>query len=113
MPVIAAPARCFSTRILSAHALYLPVRWRGAPLRRLNRWPGRIGHCPRFRRRSCAMVQRNALKVWEERVDFQEQLLADDAVVEALGEDGIKEKFDMGYHTKHVDTIFKRVFGEG
>ena len=60
-----------------------------------------------------AMVQRNALKVWEERVDFQEQLLADDAVVEALGEDGIKEKFDMGYHTKHVDTIFKRVFGEG
>ncbi len=26
----------------------------------LNRWPGRIGRCPRFRRRSCAMVRRNA-----------------------------------------------------
>lgn len=59
-----------------------------------------------------SMVQRNALKVWEERVDFQEQLLADEDVVKALGVEGIKEKFDMGYHTKHVDTIFKRVFGE-
>jgi adenylosuccinate lyase len=60
-----------------------------------------------------AMVQRNALKVWEERVDFREQLLADPDVMAALGEDGINEKFDMGYHTKHVDTIFARVFGEG
>ncbi|KMW57158.1 Adenylosuccinate lyase [Candidatus Rhodobacter oscarellae] len=58
-----------------------------------------------------AMVQRNALKVWEERVDFQEQLLGDADVVAALGEDAIREKFDMGYHTKHVDTIFARVFG--
>ena len=60
---------------------------------------------------SYAMVQRNALKVWEHRVDFQEELLADKEVVAALGVDGIKEKFDMEYHTKHVDTIFKRVFG--
>ncbi|WP_068297271.1 adenylosuccinate lyase [Pararhodobacter sp. CCB-MM2] len=57
------------------------------------------------------MVQRNALKVWEDRVDFQEQLLADKDVVAALGVDGIKAKFDMEYHTKHVDTIFRRVFG--
>ncbi len=60
-----------------------------------------------------AMVQRNALKVWEERVDFKEQLLADADVVAALGVEAIEEKFDMGYHTKHVDTIFKRVFGDG
>ncbi len=59
-----------------------------------------------------AMVQRNALKVWEERVDFREQLLDDPDVVAALGEDGINAKFDMGYHTKHVDTIFARVFAE-
>ena len=59
-----------------------------------------------------SMVQRNALKVWEDRVDFRELLLADADVVAALGEDGINAKFDMGYHTKHVDTIFKRVFGE-
>ena len=59
-----------------------------------------------------AMVQRNALKVWEDRVDFRELLLADAEVVAALGEAQIKEKFDMDYHTKHVDNIFKRVFGE-
>ena len=59
-----------------------------------------------------AMVQRNALKVWEDRVDFRELLLADAEVVAALGEAQINEKFDMDYHTKHVDTIFKRVFGE-
>ncbi|MGK7754528.1 MULTISPECIES: adenylosuccinate lyase [unclassified Roseovarius] len=59
-----------------------------------------------------AMVQRNALKVWEERTDFKEELLADADVVAALGTDQIEEKFDMDYHTKHVDTIFTRVFGE-
>ena len=59
-----------------------------------------------------AMVQRNALKVWEDRTDFKQELLADADVVAALGKDRIEEKFDMGYHTKHVDTIFKRVFGE-
>ena len=59
-----------------------------------------------------AMVQRNALKVWEERTDFKQELLADADVVAALGKDQIEEKFDMDYHTKHVDTIFARVFGE-
>ncbi|MEL7175496.1 MAG: adenylosuccinate lyase, partial [Pseudomonadota bacterium] len=54
----------------------------------------------------------NALKVWEERTDFKEELLADKDVVAALGTDGIEAKFDMGYHTKHVDTIFERVFKE-
>ncbi|MHA6266435.1 adenylosuccinate lyase [Aliiroseovarius sp. CAU 1755] len=58
------------------------------------------------------MVQRNALKVWETGCDFKGELLADEDVVKALGVDGIEEKFDLGYHTKHVDTIFKRVFGE-
>lgn len=59
-----------------------------------------------------AMVQRNALKVWEHRVDFRDELLGDADVVAALGKDAINEKFDMAYHTKHVDTIFARVFGE-
>ncbi len=58
-----------------------------------------------------AMVQRNALKVWEHRTDFREELLADEDVLKALSVEEINEKFDMGYHTKHVDTIFKRVFG--
>ncbi|RYH03301.1 adenylosuccinate lyase [Salipiger sp. IMCC34102] len=58
------------------------------------------------------LVQRNAMKVWEEDRDFMTELLADDDVRAALSEDEIREKFDLGYHTKHVDTIFKRVFGD-
>ena len=57
------------------------------------------------------LVQKNAMKVWEEGKDFQTELLADPEVVGALGEDKIKESFDLSYHLKHVDTIFKRVFG--
>ncbi|SMX50865.1 adenylosuccinate lyase [Maliponia aquimaris] len=59
------------------------------------------------------LVQRNAMKVWDHRTDFREELLADPEVRAALSEDEINEKFDLGYHTKHVDTIFDRVFGEG
>lgn len=61
---------------------------------------------------SYRLVQRNAMKVWEEGKDFLEELLADEEVRAALPEETIREKFDLGYHTKHVDTIFKRVFGQ-
>ena len=57
------------------------------------------------------LVQRNAMKVWEQDADFLEELLADKEVIAALSEAEIREKFDLGYHTKYVDTIFKRVFG--
>ncbi len=57
------------------------------------------------------LVQKNAMKVWEEGKDFQTELLNDTEVVGALGQDKIRESFDLSYHLKHVDTIFKRVFG--
>ncbi len=57
------------------------------------------------------LVQRNAMKVWEEGKDFKTELLADAEVRAALGAEAIEEKFDLGYHTKHVDAIFARVFG--
>ncbi len=64
------------------------------------------------------LVQRNAMKVWESyqvsgasTVDFLEELLADKDVRAALSEAEIRDKFDLGYHIKHVDTIFARVFG--
>ncbi|WP_438748136.1 adenylosuccinate lyase [Pararhizobium sp. O133] len=60
---------------------------------------------------SYRLVQRNAMKVWEKGADFLEELLADAEVRAALSENEIREKFDLGYHTKHVDTIFNRVFG--
>ncbi|MGO4564649.1 adenylosuccinate lyase [Rhizobium sp. 2YAF20] len=60
---------------------------------------------------SYRLVQRNAMKVWEQGKDFLEELLADAQVRAALSEEELREKFDLAYHTKHVDTIFKRVFG--
>jgi adenylosuccinate lyase len=58
------------------------------------------------------LVQRNAMKVWEEDKDFKEELLNDADVTAALSIDEIEEKFDLGYHTKHVETIFARVFAD-
>jgi adenylosuccinate lyase len=57
------------------------------------------------------LVQRNAMKVWEQGADFQDELNADADVRAALSEAEIATNFDLGYHTKHVDTIFERVFG--
>ena len=57
------------------------------------------------------LVQRNAMKVWETGADFQAALLADKDVIKVLSPDEIKAQFDLGYHTKHVDAIFARVFG--
>lgn len=61
---------------------------------------------------SYRLVQRNAMKVWEQGKDFLTELLADSEVIGALGEAKIRESFDLNYHLKHVNTIFKRVFGE-
>lgn len=61
---------------------------------------------------SYKLVQRNAMKVWDHGKDFKTELLGDADVLAALSVEEIEEKFDMGYHTKHVDTIFKRVFGD-
>ncbi|MDT8344244.1 MAG: adenylosuccinate lyase [Thermohalobaculum sp.] len=58
------------------------------------------------------LVQRNAMKVWEQGADFMAELKADPEVRVALSEAEIEEKFDLGHHTRHVDTIFARVFGE-
>jgi adenylosuccinate lyase len=59
------------------------------------------------------LVQRNAMKVWESdgELSLLELLKADPEVTAALTRDEIEDKFDLGYHFKHVDTIFDRVFG--
>ena len=57
------------------------------------------------------LVQRNAMKVWEQNKDFQVELLSDKEVRSFLTEEDIIEKFDLGYHTKNVEKIFHRVFG--
>jgi adenylosuccinate lyase len=62
------------------------------------------------REESYKIVQKNAMKVWESNKDFMTELLNDKEVLNYLTEDQIRDKFDMNYHTKHVDTIFKRIF---
>jgi adenylosuccinate lyase len=57
-------------------------------------------------------VQRNAMPVWRGEGDFQTLLKQDPDVKKFLSDAEIEEQFDLGYHFKHVDTIFNRVFGE-
>ncbi|MCJ2073208.1 adenylosuccinate lyase [Methylobacterium sp. J-030] len=57
------------------------------------------------------LVQRNAMPVWRGEGDFLALLKADPEVAAALPPAQIEECFDLGYHLKHVDTIFARVFG--
>jgi adenylosuccinate lyase len=56
-------------------------------------------------------VQRNAMKVWEGKGSLLELLKKDKAVTKLLDAKSLTALFDMKYHTKHVDTVFKRVFG--
>ncbi len=58
------------------------------------------------------MVQRHAMKVWREGGDFLATLKADKQVSKAVPAKQLAALFDLDYHTKHVDTIFKRVFGK-
>ena len=62
------------------------------------------------REKSYSLVQRNAMRVWNEGKDFETELLNDPEVLSVLSEKQIKEKFDLNYHTKHVNHIFDRVF---
>lgn len=54
-------------------------------------------------------VQRNAMKVWRGEGNFLDFLKEDPAVIVPDAE--LEALFDLGYHTKHVDTVFRRVFG--
>jgi len=59
---------------------------------------------------SYTLVQRNAMPVWRGEGNFLELLKADGEVMAALSEAELEAMFDLAYHTKHVDTIFARVF---
>lgn len=65
-----------------------------------------------LREEAYRFVQRNAMKVWEEGKDFFQELSSDAEVTKYLPVDELKNLFDLSYHTKHVDTIFERVFGK-
>ncbi|MEZ5765899.1 MAG: adenylosuccinate lyase [Xanthobacteraceae bacterium] len=60
---------------------------------------------------SYRLVQRNAMPVWRGEGDFLALLKKDSEVKARLSDAELEELFDLGYHLKHVDTIFRRVFG--
>lgn len=59
-----------------------------------------------------ALVQRNAMKVWQGNGDLLSILKQDKDITTHIPEADLTKLFDLGYHTRHVDTIFRRVFGE-
>jgi adenylosuccinate lyase len=65
------------------------------------------------REEAYALVQRNAMKVWESdgRLSLLELLKSDPDVSQRLSSEQLEALFDLGYHLKQVDTIFERVFG--
>ena len=81
------------------------VRWRPFFL---NPWVPREGMS---REDSYAAVQRNAMEAWRGNASFLALCRADKDIRQFLADDELVALFDLGYHTKHVDTIFKRVFG--
>ncbi|QCQ22392.1 adenylosuccinate lyase [Desulfoglaeba alkanexedens] len=56
------------------------------------------------------LVQRNAMKVWHEGGNLKERLQEDQEVMRCLSPEELAPLFDLGYHLKHVDTIFRKVF---
>jgi adenylosuccinate lyase len=63
------------------------------------------------RERAYALVQRNAMPVWRGEGNFLDLLKKDADVMAVLSEAELENLFDLGYHLKHVDFIFNRVFG--
>ncbi|HET7606386.1 MAG TPA: adenylosuccinate lyase [Sphingomicrobium sp.] len=65
------------------------------------------------REEAYALVQRNAMKVWESdgKLSLLDLLKGDTDVSARLSNDDLDALFDLGYHLKHVDVIFERVFG--
>ena len=62
------------------------------------------------REKAYELVQRNALKSWEEGVEFYELVSSDEEIKKLLTKEELDDSFDLDYHLKYVDTIFKRVF---
>jgi adenylosuccinate lyase len=63
------------------------------------------------RQAAYVIVQRNAMKMYEEGVDFRQALLSDADLLKMMTPEEINDCFSTGYHTRQMDEIFRRVFG--
>ncbi len=64
------------------------------------------------REEAYAVVQRNAMQVWEKGADFRTLLAQEDMIKRLLSPEELDHAFDVRSHLKHVDDIFRRVFGD-
>ncbi|MEN2985904.1 MAG: adenylosuccinate lyase [Thermodesulfovibrionaceae bacterium] len=64
------------------------------------------------REEAYSIVQSKAMQSWKEGKPFMELLLSDEEVMRHLTEDEIKSIFDLNYYTRHIEHIYRRVFGE-
>jgi adenylosuccinate lyase len=64
------------------------------------------------REEAYGVVQRNAMRVWEKNEDFKTLLSRDEVIQRLLSREELEVAFDVRGHLKHVDTIFRRVFGD-
>jgi len=64
------------------------------------------------REEAYGVVQRNAMQVWEKGADFKALLSQDETIKQLLTPDELDHLFDIRSHLRHVDDIFRRVFGE-
>ena len=61
------------------------------------------------RARAYELVQRTAMRAWEEEQDFAELVRADSEISSALDPTALEEVFDLGAYTRHVDVVFERL----
>jgi adenylosuccinate lyase len=58
------------------------------------------------------VVQRNAMRVWEKGEDFKTLLSKDETIERLMTKKELDALFDVRTHLKHIDDIFRRVFGD-
>jgi adenylosuccinate lyase len=63
------------------------------------------------REEAYGIVQKNAMRVWEEGADFKTLLTQDEAIQRLLSRAELDQAFDSRSHFRHLDDIFRRVFG--
>jgi adenylosuccinate lyase len=64
------------------------------------------------RQEAYAIVQRHAMRAWQDKMPLQDLLRADPEVIAQIDEDSLAALFDLDHHLKQVDHIFARVFGD-
>ena len=62
------------------------------------------------REKAYKIVQKHAQKSWENNISFYESLLKDNMIAKTISEKNLKKMFDINYHLKRINVIFKRVF---